>query len=230
MRFQQMALMSQIPMRTVLFVRHGESQSNAGGPSLPHADIPLTRRGLRQAHALASLLPQAPGHVLCSRFLRARQTARPYCRRVRAMAQQHPLLHEFDSLDFSLIEGLPSERRRPLADAFWARGQAHERSGPQAETFAEFATRVQRFIDIELPNLPDASVLFGHGQWMGLLAWRMLGFDALADDGMRRFRRFQMGLPMPNGAVYRMEELSPGQWRLQVQPGVAQVLATMDQR
>ena len=214
-------------LRTIRLVRHGESASNAGGVTMPHADIPLTELGQRHAEALATVLPQAPARVLCSAFLRAQVTAQPYCARVGVRAAVHPLLHEFDAIDPALIAGMTGAQRRPVADAFWAEGDPHKRMGVQAETFAEFADREQTFMADDLPTLPDGSVLFGHGIWIGMVAWRLLGFDPLADGGMRRFRRFQTGLPLPNGAVYQVQELAVGQWRMQADTQAMQALAAV---
>ncbi len=211
--------------RTVWLVRHGESTANAGGITMPHADIPLSALGQRQAQAVALLLPAQPAQVWCSHFARAQATAQPYTQRTGVAGQPHPLLHEFDAIDPALIAGMDGAARRPIADAFWAAGDAQRRMGVQAESFAEFAARVDRFMQQDLPALPHASVLFGHGIWFGMLAWRLLGFDALAADGMRRFRRFQQGLPMPNAAVYLLQELAPGQWRLQADAAALQALA-----
>ena len=203
------------PLRTLYFVRHGQSLANAGGVTMPNAEIPLTDLGQRHAQALATLLPSSPARVLCSHFVRARHTAQPYCQRVNHAATVHPLLHEFETFDPDLIAGMVGEQRRPVVDAFWAEADPHKRMGAKAETFAEFAQRVRRFMQEELSALPDGTVLFGHGMWVGLLAWLLLGFGTDSSLEMRHFRRFQVGLPMPNGAVYQLQELTPGQWRLQ---------------
>lgn len=202
-------------LRSIHLTRHGQSSANAGGITLPHASIPLTELGWRQAHALAQLLPAQPAHILCSKFSRAQDTASPYAARTGLRPLVHPLLHEFDAIDPDLLAGMTGAERKPIAAEFWETGDPHLRKGPQAETFAEFTSRVRRFLAHDLPLLPDGSVLFGHGQWIGMAAWLLLGFDPLAEGGMRRFRRFQMGLPMPNAAVYVLQELAPGQWRLQ---------------
>ena len=202
-------------LRSIHLTRHGQSSANAGGVTLPHASIPLTELGQRQAHALAQLLPAQPTRILCSRFSRAQDTASPYTARTSVQPELHPLLHEFDAIDPDLLAGMTGAERKPIAAEFWETGDPHLRKGPQAETFAEFTGRVSRFLAHDLPQLPDGSVLFGHGQWIGMAAWLLLGFDPLAEGGMRRFRRFQMGLPMPNAAVYVLQELAPGQWRLQ---------------
>lgn len=202
------------PLRTLYFVRHGQSQANAGGVTMPHADIPLTELGRRHAQALAALLPPTPARVLCSRFVRAQHTARPYCQQLGLEPVVHPLLHEFETLDPDLIAGMDGEQRQPIVAGYWAEGDPHKRMGANAETFAEFALRVRRFMDEDMPALPDGTVLFGHGMWTGLLAWLLLGFGTDSTLEMRHFRRFQLGLPMPNGALYQLQELSPGHWRL----------------
>ena len=214
-------------LRTVHLTRHGQSAANAGGVTMPHASIPLTELGWRQAQALAQLLPAQPALILCSAFSRAQDTASPYAARTGLAAQVHPLLHEFDAIDPDLLAGMTGAERRPIADAFWEAGDAHQRKGPQAETFAEFAGRVRRFLQGDLPGLPDGSVLFGHGQWIGMAAWLLLGFDPLAEGGMRRFRHFQLHLPMPNAATYVLQELAPGQWRLQADEAAMRQLAAV---
>ncbi|MDQ2734374.1 MAG: hypothetical protein M3Y55_05145, partial [Pseudomonadota bacterium] len=70
------------------------------------------------------------------------------------------------------------------------------------------------------------TVLFGHGIWFGLLSWKLLGFRADDSGGMKAFRRFQSGLPMPNCAVYTVEQLSPRKWQLQGEEVIAQRIAT----
>ncbi|WP_310165950.1 phosphoglycerate mutase family protein [Pseudoxanthomonas japonensis] len=40
-------------LRSIYLVRHGESVSNAGGITMPHALIPLTEAGCKQADALS---------------------------------------------------------------------------------------------------------------------------------------------------------------------------------
>ena len=86
--------------------------------------------------------------------------------------------------------------------------------GEQAESFGQFASRVSAFLADRLPLLPDGTVCFGHGIWIGMVAWKLLGFGVDTSDDMRRFRRFQTGLPLTNGAVYALEELARAQWLL----------------
>ncbi|WP_429002048.1 histidine phosphatase family protein [Xanthomonas sacchari] len=47
-------------LRSIYLVRHGESVSNAGGITMPHALIPLTEAGRKQADTLYARLPTPP--------------------------------------------------------------------------------------------------------------------------------------------------------------------------
>ena len=201
-------------LRSVFLVRHGESSSNAGGVTMPHAIIPLTALGRQQAIDLVERLPAAPARVLASSFVRAMDTAKPYAERSDVSIELEPLLQEFDMIDPALIAGMDQVQRRPVADAFWQQADPDKRMGDQAETFREFAGRVSSFLADRLPSLPDGTVCFGHGIWIGMAAWQLLGFSVLDGDAMRQFRRFQFGLPLANGVVYRLVELAPGAWVL----------------
>ena len=202
-------------MRIIRFVRHGQSLSNVGGATMDHHASPLTDKGRQQARALAELLPAQPRQVLVSPFERALDTAAPYCQLRTMEPQPLQLLHEFTTYDPVQFDGMTGKQRQPLIDEYWKRAEPHFRMGQSAETFSEFAARVDRFHDEVLPTLEDGTVIFGHGMWMALLCWRLLGFSRGDDYAMRNFRRFQLGLPMPNGAVYELHETTPGHWRLQ---------------
>jgi alpha-ribazole phosphatase len=212
-------------MKTITFVRHGQSVANAGGVTMPHDAIPLSELGKRHAQVLATVLPDRPSLILTSEYLRAQDTAQPYCARVGMFAQTHPLLHEFSTIDPDLLEGMNGEQRRPIADAYWQEANPDKRMGINAETFTEFDRRVAAFLP-ELQQLPDRSVLFGHGMWIGLMVWKLLGFSTADSLGMKAFRRFQLGLPMPNGAIYRVCGGDDGHWHAHVdEPSMRTLLA-----
>lgn len=215
-------------MTTVYCVRHGQSTANAGGVTMEHAAIPLSRLGIAQAEALAGLLDAEPSRILVSNYVRALATAAPYCARVGRQAEVHPLLHEFSALDTDQLQGMMGVQRRPLADAYWAAADPRLRSGPKPETFAEFSARVDAFV-LELAALPDRSVLVGHGIWFGLLFWKLMGFTADESAGMRAFRRFQTSLPMPNCAVYELDGPHRGhRWNLRADEAAMRAIAGME--
>ena len=206
-------------IKSILFVRHGQSVANAGGVTMEHAAIPLSSLGVRQAHTLAALLPAKPACVFTSAYLRAQETAQPYCYLVGAKAEALPLLNEFSTIDPALLAGMNGEQRRPIADAFWKEADPCKRMGEKAETFTEFSQRVSDFVD-GFDSIPDGSVLFGHGMMIGLMIWNLLGFNTIDSVGMKHFRRFQSGLPMPNGAVYHFDEVAPGRWQVRADEAI----------
>src|ERR1019366_1092740 len=129
-------------MRLTL-IRHAQSVSNAGGLTQPHQAIPLTAHGHTQARALGATLAPASA-VAVSRFVRAQQTAAPYCQRFNLDPQVDADLDEFSLIDAVLIEGLDGAQRKPFVRAYWADPDLHRRLGDHADTFAEFVERVRR--------------------------------------------------------------------------------------
>lgn len=198
-------------MKNITFVRHGESTANAGGITMAQAKIPLSELGKQQVMALAPLLPVQPALILTSGYLRTQQTSKPYCGRVGMTATANPLLNEFSAIDAALIAGMDGAQRKPFMDDYWREPSMTKRMGNDADTFAEFAQRVTAFAQ-GMDDLPDGTVIFGHGIWIGLLVWQSLGFTCTDDAGMRAFRRFQLGLPMPNCAVYQLVQVASSRW------------------
>jgi alpha-ribazole phosphatase len=216
-------------IKRITLVRHGQSLSNAGGVTMAHDAIPLTPLGQLQANKLAGLLPQNPSGVLASAFARARQTATPYCERLGLAAQVHPLAHEFSAIDPALLEGMTGAERRPVADAYWREADPGKRMGAAAETFHEFEARVEAFMTGSLPELTDGTILFGHGLWIGLLCWKLLGFKRRDSLGMKNFRRFILGLPMPNCAVYCLVEAGKAEWKIQADETIMRAIDEVEE-
>lgn len=189
-------------MKTLYLIRHAQSAANAGGQSLPDRDIPLSPLGQQQAQALVAQLPAATA-VYVSQMRRTHETAAPYCQTHGLTARILPELNEFSCLSIDLIRGLDGSQRRPLTDAYWQRADVDERTGIGADTFGEFDQGTDAFLQ-QWCDLPDGSLLFGHGIWIGMLAWKLMGFCARSSADMRAFRAFQTALPMPNAAIWQL--------------------------
>jgi len=204
-------------VKTLYLIRHAQSEANAGGISKPERDIALSPLGREQAQALVARLPRS-NHVYVSELRRTHETAAPYCRAHGITPQVLPQLNEFSCLAFDRIRGMDGTARRPLADAYWQRADPLECTGAGADSFAAFNQRLSAFL-AHYPQLEDGSLLFGHGIWIGLLAWRLLAFSAETAADMAAFRRFQTGLPMPNTAVWQLQGDSIASLRLRCLPG-----------
>lgn len=217
------------PGHIIYFIRHGESTSNAGGLSVESNKVPLTAKGNRQAGFLAGHVNFEAGRVLVSEYKRARETAAPYCARHQLTPDVEPLLNEFETLSFELIEGLYGAQRRPLVEAYWDEAAPEKIAGLAAESFLTFSGRVKSFRDNIMPNLPRRCVCFGHGMWFGMLIWQLMGFDCDTPLAMKSFRRFQLGLPLPNAMVYELYGHDGLNWHIKFHgETVSRVLAQAD--
>lgn len=201
---------------TLYFVRHGQSVANAGGRSLPHHSVPLTDKGHGQAQDIAQALPGQAPLVLVSELVRTHQTSEPYCARIVAKAQPLALLNEFNPLAYDLIAGLDGDARRPIAVAYWSFADPAQRTGREADSFHDFVARVDAFI-AEMDALPDGTVIFGHGTWMGMLKWRLEGKAAATGQDMTAFRTFMNDLAIGNCAVFAAQQRPDGAWRMDSQ-------------
>lgn len=189
-------------MKTLYLIRHAQSHANAGGAPLPDHELPLSGTGRRQAAGLVSRLPEGR-RAFVSQMRRTQETAAPYCVQHGIEPAVLPCLNEFSYLPFDLIANLSPEARRTLAQAYWQRGNVNERTGQGADSFADFDARVEAFLQ-QWPQWPDGSLMFGHGIWIALLAWKLLGFQVATPADMAAFRAFQTALPMPNTAVWAL--------------------------
>lgn len=199
--------------RDLIFIRHAESVSNAGGLTVPHSEIPLSGLGQRQAAVLAEILPARPTHIVMSPMIRTHQTAAPYVARVSVVPEIAPELGEFSIVGHALIDGMNGSTRKAVVKPYWDDPNPERRMGEGADTFREFEARVAAY-QSQMPNLATGTVVFGHGIWFGLLAWRLLGHSVTDPASMQAFRRFQIGLPMPNCAVHHLSLEEGKPWRV----------------
>ena len=207
-------------MKTLYLIRHAQSTANAGGTSLPDREIPLSAAGAQQAAKLMCRLP-ANRRVFVSEMRRTHETAALYCARHGIRPEILPCLNEFSYLPFAAVQGLDAAARKPLAEAYWQRADPHFRSGGGADTFAEFNGRVSDFMHRTWPILPHGSLLFGHGIWMALLAWRLSGNRAKSGADMAAFRAFQSSLHVANASVWQLDGTETAAESLRCLPGNA---------
>ena len=168
-------------MKTLYLIRHAQSVVNAGGISLPEREIPLSALGREQAAQLVFRLPECRA-VFVSEMQRTQETAVPYCARYGIAPQVLPVLNEFSCLSMDLIGGMNGEQRRPLAQAYWQRADVNECTGRGADSFAQFSERVARFLQ-QWDALPDGSLLFGHGIWIGAIGVAAAGVSGCLFGG-----------------------------------------------
>lgn len=191
-------------MPDVTFIRHGQSESNAGLPTEYPGSAPLTELGRRQARAAAGLFVEPPGLAIVSAFLRTRQTAAPLLERHPACPVETWPVQEFTYLRPAKYAGTTAKDRSADVAAYWQRLDPAYRDGEGAETFLEFLGRVDACLT-RLADRPGPVVLFGHGQFLrGVLLRLLMPFLGDPTDVMLRFRAFRLGLVIPNAALFRL--------------------------
>ncbi len=194
-------------MPTVRMIRHAESVANAGEVTSDPALIPLTERGHEQARQFALTFEQAPDLIVCSPFLRVRQTAAPTIARFPSVPVEEWPVQEFTYLSPALCAASTVAQRRPLVEAYWEKADPAFCHGPGTESFAAFISRVQAALD-RLTALPVASVaLFGHGQFLQAARWLSLRerSTTLDQEGMRQFRSLDVNATIPNASAFVLQ-------------------------
>lgn len=204
-------------MKKIYLVRHGESESNAGGV-MRGAETPLSEKGHEQAKFIAERATKLPIEIIISStMLRARQTA------------QYIVEATGKPIEFT---DLIVERRSPSGfDGFLSTDpkvadmdKALERNlGVQnyqfsdEETFEEIRVRVKQALDF-LANRPEKEILIvSHGMFLKMLTGTILFGDELTSRAaglmVRATKTQNTGLTI---FEYIPENEPSAQWRMLV--------------
>jgi broad specificity phosphatase PhoE len=166
---------------TLLLVRHGETEWNRDGRWQGHSDTPLNEAGREQARRLAVDIRDVDA-VYSSDLARARETAEILANPLGLEVQTDARLRE---RGFGAWEGKTSaEIETEFSDqhARWLAGEAP--GAADAEPFADFAARVQAFVEDLLVRHPDENVLVvTHGGAGRAVAALAQGLDYVRDHG-----------------------------------------------
>lgn len=187
-------------MKSVRLIRHGESAANAGEPTRDHASIPLTARGLEQAHQVARSVAVAPGLIVASPFLRAQTTAQVTAALYPAVAFETWPIQEYTYLAPARCVDTTVAQRRGWVEAYWSKADPAFSDGEGAESFSELVSRARSLLD-RLAEHPASDVLvFSHGQLINTVAW-LLEHEPLEIDGraMRDWREYEIAHHIENG-------------------------------
>jgi broad specificity phosphatase PhoE len=181
-------------MPTIRFIRHGESLANAGKVTGEPHSIPLTPLGREQAAAVAESFEAAPDLIICSDYLRARDTAAATMARFPHVPMEIWPVQEFACIATPRRIGTTTAQRHPWTEAFWALADPDHADGEGAESYAAFAERACAALE-RLKALQCGSVaLFAHGQFINMLRWEIeRGSPLVTAETMAAFRRFHLG-------------------------------------
>lgn len=150
--------------RTLLLVRHGESEGNAARMFTGHSASPLTTRGAQQAEALAgALAAPAPTAIYASDLPRALATAAPLGLRAGLAVTPDHRLRERDMGTFVGVRFDALEAREPEAwRALLSRDP--EFTPPDGESHRQCAARMSAAVDdILARHATGTVVVVSHG-------------------------------------------------------------------
>ncbi|QQD25909.1 histidine phosphatase family protein [Pseudomonas simiae] len=192
-------------MKHVRLIRHGESAANAGEASLDHATIPLTPKGVGQASLVPGSFAQAPDLIVASPFSRAQATAMQTVAAFPSVPFEIWPIQEFTYLEPARCINTTVAQRRDWVEAYWAKADPAFTDGEGAESFLDFISRAQSFLDRLAEHPAHDIVVFSHGQLINAVAW-LIERNPLTIDGqaMTEWREYEITNHVPNCCGYKL--------------------------
>lgn len=193
-------------IKNIWFIRHGESESNAGFATSSHENIELTLNGYQQALITSLSIDFDPDLIVTTKHKRTYQTAFPLLNEKLNTPHEVWPLHEFDYLSPKACENTTVEERKPLVKAFWDRCDPDYVDGQGAESFNQFSERIiQSIKKIEQSHL-SLFVIFAHGHVIKRIIQYLSGKDFEdAAKNMVYFRDNMMKIKIDNTQVIKTE-------------------------
>lgn len=196
-------------MTLVRLIRHGESAANAGEASSNHAEIPLTPKGIEQAHQVAHSFSHAPALIVASPFTRARSTALATATRFATVPFETWPIHEFTYLEPARCANTTVAQRRAWVEEYWSRSDPKFRDGEGAESFWDFISRAQSFLVRVAAHPAQDIAVFSHGQLINAVAWLIERKPQQIDgQAMCDWREYEIKNHVPNGYGYMLSKHS----------------------
>lgn len=193
-----------LPSREFIFIRHGESESNAGLVTQYPSTVNLTPKGIQQASDAATRWQDAPDVFITSKYVRTVQTARPFLQKFPHVPSEEWDIHEFTHLDPDKYKGTNFADRLPHVQAYWEKADPYHKDGTLAESFAAFMQRCLNTLERMRQSHHTRSVVFCHGYFMKGLMLAVDGhFSVVDSDTMHRFYAFNKSMPLDNCGVVR---------------------------
>lgn len=197
--------------RAFYFIRHGESESNAGLKTQHPRTIALTPTGRAQAESKAQGFSHRPDLIVTSRYIRTGQTAAPFMKKFAGVPVQEWNIHEFTYMSADKYKDTTNLERRPHIDAYWDRADPHHRDDATSESFADFAARCRDTVNRMKACDAPVTLAFSHGYMMRGVLFTLEGrFDEVTPQTMRDFWHTHLNSRIHNCAKFDFEILRDG--------------------
>lgn len=169
--------------------------------------MPLSTLGEEQALAIRERLRDTPPELfVCSRLLRARQTAAPTLAIFPSIPVETWPIGEFGVLATSRWVNTTNVQRRPWRQEYWDRADPHFVDGEGAESFSAFIARVcatYARLETFYREGRRSIVIFGHGQFFLGMRWLVQeNIKDITPEGMQALHHIFKTAPFENGAGF----------------------------
>ncbi|MEN8240311.1 MAG: histidine phosphatase family protein [Chloroflexota bacterium] len=165
--------------KTFWFIRHGESEGNAGLPTPSAGEIHLTNKGIQQAECIPDQIIDAPDMFVVSPFCRTSETAAPTLKKFPNVPVETWNIQEYTYLPEKLHDNTTLKQRRWPAIRYFMRMDPELILGPGAESFNQLIARVDSTLEKLVSGTSSTIILFSHGWFMRTLIWRLIFFPGL---------------------------------------------------
>ena len=197
-------------MPTILLIRHGESQSNAGLPTSRTEEIALTDKGKEQACQIARSLKDSrttPELIVTSPYLRALQTAAP----TKLFFPSVPTTNKWPVQEFNYLSSWINtnstvQDRHQYVEEYWNLSDPKYVDSSGSETFEQFIYRTTGVMN-RLKNIrQDTIAIFSHQQFICALLWlAQQGSSKPCSEDMREYKDYLASHSIPNGGIVRVQ-------------------------
>lgn len=153
------------------FIRHGESETNAGLPSVSDQSTKLTETGKRQAEYVAKYLQEPPDLFVLSPYERTRLTATPTLEKFPRVPVETWQIQEYTYLSHQQYSGTTTDDRRRLSQDYFRIADPDLVLGEGGESFIQFIDRVDECFNRLLESDYQRVILFGHGWFTRAGLW-----------------------------------------------------------
>lgn len=160
-------------LREFWFIRHGESESNAGMPTSSDDSTPLTKKGIAQSAHVAAKITTAPDLILVSPYLRAVQTANPTMLKFPEIPSETWSIQEFTYLPHRLYNGTTSRQRAIPSFRYFFRADSAAVLGTGGESFNQFIGRINHTLHMLKEREEMVTLIFGHGWFFRAMLWHL---------------------------------------------------------
>jgi len=192
-------------MKEIWFIRHGESQANAGLATPLPETIALTERGIKQSKYIPAVFTETPDLIITSPFLRTKQTAEPTIIKFPNTKVEEWNAQEFRYLSLTKYADTTTELRRPFIEEYWNRGEADFYDGDGTESFAEFISRVSTLIRKVFETPQKTMAIFTHRQFVNATLWLLINdFPKINNASMKRYYNFLSSVFVPNASIFKI--------------------------